>query len=125
MPAMRIGVIGTGFGARVHIPAYQMEGLDVVAVCARRPGSARDAAERFGIPHAFADHREMLAMDGLDAVAVVVPQAGERPSEDALLDACGALARFKRPEQVVFVEALPRNALGKVLKRELRESLAG
>jgi predicted dehydrogenase len=74
MPAMRIGVIGTGFGARVHIPAYQLEGLDVVAVCARRPESARDAAERFGIPHAFADHREMLAMDGLDAVAVVVPQ---------------------------------------------------
>jgi fatty-acyl-CoA synthase len=35
------------------------------------------------------------------------------------------LARFKRPEQVVFVDALPRNDLGKVLKRELRERLGG
>ena len=71
---LRIGVVGTGFGARVHIPAYQMEGLAVVAVCARRPESARAAAERFGIQHAFTSHREMLAMDGLDAVAVAVPQ---------------------------------------------------
>ena len=31
------------------------------------------------------------------------------------------LAGFKRPEQVIFVGTLPRNALGKVLKRELRD----
>ena len=72
--AVRIGVIGVGFGARVHIPAFQKEGLEVVAVCARRIERAEDAAQRFEIPHAFADHQEMLAMDGLDAVAVAVPQ---------------------------------------------------
>lgn len=72
--AVRIGVIGVGFGARVHIPAYQSEGLDVVAVCSRREERAIDAAERFGIPNAFTDHRLMLKMDGLDAVAVVTPQ---------------------------------------------------
>jgi predicted dehydrogenase len=71
---VRIGVIGVGFGARVHIPAYQKEGLEVVAVCASREERARAAAERFRIPYAFADRAEMLAMDGLDAVAVVVPQ---------------------------------------------------
>jgi predicted dehydrogenase len=72
--AVRIGVIGVGFGARVHIPAYQSEGLDVVAVCSRREERAIDAAERFGIPNAFTDYRLMLKMDGLDAVAVVTPQ---------------------------------------------------
>jgi long-chain acyl-CoA synthetase len=31
------------------------------------------------------------------------------------------IARFKRPKHYVFVEALPKNAYGKVLKTELRE----
>ena len=72
--SVRIGVIGVGFGARVHIPAYQAEGLDVVAVSAAHEERAKDAAERFGIPNAFSDYREMLRMDGLDAVTVVGPR---------------------------------------------------
>ncbi|MDA1035607.1 MAG: Gfo/Idh/MocA family oxidoreductase [Chloroflexi bacterium] len=71
---IRIGVIGVGFGARVHIPAYKSEGLDVVAVCSRREKRAIETAERFGIPNAFTDYRSMLKMDGLDAAAVVTPQ---------------------------------------------------
>jgi predicted dehydrogenase len=72
--SIRIGVIGVGFGARVHIPAYLSEGLNVVAVCSRREERAIETAERFGISNAFTDHRSMLNMDGLDAVAVVTPQ---------------------------------------------------
>ena len=30
------------------------------------------------------------------------------------------IARFKRPKRYVFVESLPKNSYGKVLKRELR-----
>lgn len=33
------------------------------------------------------------------------------------------LARFKHPTQVVFVDALPRNATGKVKKFELRQTI--
>ena len=33
------------------------------------------------------------------------------------------IARFKRPKRYVFVDQLPRNATGKVLKRELRMQL--
>jgi predicted dehydrogenase len=72
---VRIGVIGVGFGVTVHIPAFQSEGLDVVAVCARRRERAADAAQRFGIPNTFTDYREMLKMDGLDAVSIVSPVA--------------------------------------------------
>ena len=62
---------------------------------------------------------------GERVVAVVVAKPDAAPTEDALLDlATERLARFKRPEQVVFVDALPRNDLGKVLKRELREQLS-
>jgi acyl-CoA synthetase (AMP-forming)/AMP-acid ligase II len=58
-------------------------------------------------------------------VAVVVPRSDAPPTEEELLEACQQLSRFKRPAHVVFVESLPRNALGKVLKRELRERYGG
>jgi malonyl-CoA/methylmalonyl-CoA synthetase len=51
--------------------------------------------------------------------AFVVP-IGEQPEPDALLAfAAEELASFKRPRLLHFVDALPRNALGKVLKHEL------
>ncbi|MFH8571940.1 acyl-CoA synthetase [Streptomyces sp. NPDC017993] len=54
--------------------------------------------------------------------AVVVRRAdGAGVGEQELIDAARArLASFKAPKQVVFVDALPRNASGKILKRELR-----
>lgn len=54
-------------------------------------------------------------------LAVVVVKAGESLTEAVILEHCrGQLAKFKVPKAVVFVESLPRNAAGKVLKRELR-----
>jgi fatty-acyl-CoA synthase len=42
-------------------------------------------------------------------------------SEEALLAlSAEQLAPYKRPKQVVFVDALPRNALGKVIKGDLK-----
>ena len=53
--------------------------------------------------------------------AVVALKAGERLGEADILKHCdGKLARFKQPKSVRFIDALPRNATGKVLKRELR-----
>jgi acyl-CoA synthetase (AMP-forming)/AMP-acid ligase II len=52
--------------------------------------------------------------------AYVVAASGRRVTEDALKQHVhGRLARFKTPREVVFVDALPRNALGKVVKRDL------
>jgi malonyl-CoA/methylmalonyl-CoA synthetase len=52
--------------------------------------------------------------------------AGPRPDPGAVLATLdGRLARFKQPKAAVVVEALPRNAMGKVQKAELRRSYAG
>ena len=57
-------------------------------------------------------------------LAVVVPAAGSEPDADELLAHCRRhLAGYKKPSAIVFVAELPRNAAGKVLKRELREGL--
>ena len=54
-------------------------------------------------------------------IAFVVVRPGADPTSAELTEHCSQqLARFKVPKDVVFVDALPRNPSGKVLKRELR-----
>ncbi|QJS99667.1 acyl-CoA synthetase [Streptomyces asoensis] len=55
--------------------------------------------------------------------AVVVPR-GEVTEEELVAHARENLPHFKAPKRVLFVEELPRNASGKILKRELRERFA-
>ena len=56
--------------------------------------------------------------------AVVVRKSSETLDEAAILAHCdGKLARFKQPKAIVFVDVLPRNATGKVLKHELRRQV--
>jgi acyl-CoA synthetase (AMP-forming)/AMP-acid ligase II len=57
--------------------------------------------------------------------AVVVTTSGAQITEDEIIDFCrDHMAGFKRPRQVFFVDALPRTASGKALKRDLREQFA-
>jgi acyl-CoA synthetase (AMP-forming)/AMP-acid ligase II len=54
--------------------------------------------------------------------ACVVLHAGESANAEEIVGFCdGRLARYKRPRSVDFLETLPRNAMGKVLRRELRD----
>jgi len=55
-------------------------------------------------------------------VAFVALRPGANVTADELVTHCrGQLASFKVPKDVTFIDALPRNPSGKILKRELRE----
>ena len=59
-------------------------------------------------------------------VAVVVPVPGAAlAAAEFLARFEGRLARFKHPKDVLFVDALPKNAMGKTLKHELRKRVNG
>ena len=58
---------------------------------------------------------------GEEVVACIVPRPGAKIVEAELDAVClSAIARFKRPRGYVFLDALPKNNYGKVLKTELR-----
>jgi len=59
---------------------------------------------------------------GEEPRAIVVLKQGASASAEEIMEFCrGKLAGFKRPRSVVFTDGLPRNHMGKVLKKELRE----
>ncbi|GAB3309214.1 long-chain-fatty-acid--CoA ligase [Epidermidibacterium keratini] len=63
---------------------------------------------------------------GESVVAVVVPKPNAQLSGDEVIDyARERLAHYKSPRAVEFIDELPRNATGKILKRTLRERFAG
>ncbi len=70
----------------------------------------------FGVPHP----RWIEAV-----MAVVVPRAGQTITPDELLRFCRErMAGYKAPKLVEIVDQLPKNASGKILKRELRDRFA-
>ena len=78
------------------------------------PGVAESAV--IGCPHADF---------GEGVVAVVVPQAGVVLDADALMQAIKSqIANFKVPKHLFVVDELPRNVMGKVQKKALRETYA-
>ena len=58
---------------------------------------------------------------GEEVRAIIVPLSREVTEEELVQYCQPRLASFKRPRSVVFVDELPRNVMGKVLKRDLRD----
>ncbi len=62
---------------------------------------------------------------GERVTAVVVRRSGEDVTEKELIEFCAeTLASYKKPKKVLFMDDLPKNPSGKILKRELRLALS-
>jgi malonyl-CoA/methylmalonyl-CoA synthetase len=95
---------------------YNVYPAEVEACLNELPGVAESAV--VGLPHPDF---------GEGVIAVVVPKDDAAPPDGAALIATlkGRIANFKVPKAIFIVDALPRNAMGKVQKNLLRERHAG
>ena len=86
-PPIRVGVIGTGFGASLHLSALRENpDFETAAICSRRPDRARAAALDHGIPAHFADYRELVRDERVEAVIIASPPHLHHPMAIAALE---------------------------------------
>src|SRR5262249_21724714 len=71
---IRVGLIGSGFVADLHAAAFKaVPDAQLLAVASRTPGKPQRFAHERGIPHAFQDYRDLLALKEIDLVTVAIP----------------------------------------------------
>jgi len=86
--------------------------------------------EELLITHEAVEEASVIGVEDADfgkrLAAFVVIKPGASLSEEDVRDFVkGNLARYKVPRDIHFIDELPRNPTGKVLKRQLRERYAG
>lgn len=70
-PTIRVGIIGTGFGAKVHAPMMMNHhGFEVVAISSVTRGRLEQVKLETGVKQVYGDWKEMLDKEELDMVAV-------------------------------------------------------
>jgi predicted dehydrogenase len=69
---LRVGLIGAGANTRTrHIPGLRtLPGVELVAVCNRRPESTEAVAREFGIPRTLDRWEDVVTDEGIDAVVI-------------------------------------------------------
>lgn len=74
---LNIGIVGSGFAARLHLESYRriaMPDARVYAICSK-DASLQQTAEEFGIPHVYHDMKEMLDDPQITLVDITTPPA--------------------------------------------------
>jgi predicted dehydrogenase len=102
--AHRAIVLGTGFGARVHVPALRAAGFEVVALVGSDLERTRRRARRLDIEHALCDVVEALGLPGIDAVSIATPPHLHAPQALAAI-AAGKHVICEKPFTLAASEA--------------------
>ncbi len=72
---VKVGLIGAGFVADIHAHSFKhfVRDGEIVAVASPTPGKAAQFAKERGIPKAFENYRDLLAMPEVDMVSLALP----------------------------------------------------
>ena len=85
---IRLGIIGAGFGEKVHVEAFRRNALcEVVAIAASSGAKAEAAAGRQKIPKYFGDWKKLIGDSAVDAVSIAVPPYAQPEMALAALEA--------------------------------------
>ena len=85
---VRWGVIGLGFFGEVHADALApMPGIELAALCTRRPDRLAELADRYRVPRRYTDYHDLLADPAVDVVSVTTHIDDHR---DITIDALAA-----------------------------------
>jgi len=68
---VRWGVIGLGWFGEIHVETLaSMPGIELAAVCTRRPQRLAEVADRFHVPKRYTNYRELLADPAIDVIGI-------------------------------------------------------
>lgn len=113
---LRVGIIGTGYGARVHAPILQKHpDYQLAALASLRPGRARQAVEALADVKPYDDWTAMIREAGLDLVVIAA-----NPAEHAAMTLAALSANLH-----VLCEKPPALHLGEALAMRDAAAISG
>jgi predicted dehydrogenase len=106
----RVGIIGTGWGARVQVPAFREAGLEVVAIAGHNADRTRNIAAQLDL-EPFDDWRKLITSN-IDLVTIVTPPSEHLQMATSALDA-GRHVLCEKPTALNAVQAEQLVAAGR------------
>jgi predicted dehydrogenase len=100
---LKIGIIGTGWGARVQVPTFREAGLEVAGIAGFHRNKTRQLADELGL-QPFDDWRELVRVAHVDLISVVTPPSEHREMVLAALDS-GKHVLCEKPTAMSALEA--------------------
>jgi predicted dehydrogenase len=123
----RVGIIGVGFGAQVHVPGFRSEGWEVAAICSRSREKAEKAAADSGIAGIHTDPLELIDRGDIEAVAIITPPGAHHDLSIAALNA-GKHVLCEKPfaidvrQAVAMRDAASKSGLTAMVAHEFRHT---
>lgn len=124
MDKVKVGIVGTGFVANIHMTSY-MENFafcEVVGVCARNYEHAKGFAEKYNIKKVYKDYHEMLEDKNIEVIDICTPT---NVHMDIILESAKAHKHIicEKPLTGYFGEDTEKEDVGNISKRYMWEKV--